>query len=137
MRRPFWDQRGVSADEIDPDRSSSIVDCPRELNQIASQSFSDQRYRRYRNPFICDPDSKFVTNLVDCLYEPGGHRSDLVTCFLRDPVHRVAAAIEQAQTERNRAHVEMLHLGHCDGLKYLGLGVFHKRLRIAKCEMRI
>ena len=35
------------------------------------------------------------------------------------------AAIEQAQTECHRAHVEMLHLGHRDGLQNLGLGVFH------------
>ena len=32
---------------------------------------------------------------------------------------------KQIQTKRDRAHIEVLHLGHGDGLKDFGLGVFH------------
>jgi len=95
------------------------------LHEIAAQSFSNEGDWRDRDAFVCDPNSELLADFIDDGHESRGDGADLVTGFLRDTRHRVALAVEQAESERDGAHVEMLHLGHRDCLQDLGLSVFH------------
>ena len=128
------DQRGVAADEIDTDRSRSVVDGASDLEQIALQPsvIRETGVIEMRLLATLIPNSSPISSTV-CTSRAATERI-FVTGFLRDTGHRVAGAIEQAQTERNCAHVEMLHLGHRDGLKDLGLGVFHLSDHFAENE---
>jgi ABC-type transport system involved in cytochrome c biogenesis ATPase subunit len=59
------------------------------------------------------------------LHETRRGTANFLAGFLRDRRDRVTAAVEQAEAERHRTHIEVLHLGHGNGLQDFGLGVFH------------
>ena len=97
------------------------------LDEIAFRAFGDQGetgVTEIRLFATLIPNSSPISSTVGT--SASSNRADLVAGFLRDHGDRVAAAIEQVETERDRAHVEMLHLGHRDGLKNFGLCVFHR-----------
>src|ERR1700704_4816073 len=116
------DQRGIAAEEVNADGGGGLIYCLRYLGRIAARTFGDQRDWSDRDALIGNADTKLVANLIDRLDQARGYAFDLSARSLGHLRHRVAGAIEQTESERDGAHIEMFHLRHRYGLENFCLG---------------
>ena len=117
-REAFVDERRVAADEVNADFPGGLVNRAGERQQLlrGARPARDERGRRDRDALVGDSQAVLLADLVHGWDEARGRALDLLAHGLRGLFNRRTHAVAQREAERDRAHVEVLDLGHAHGL---------------------
>ena len=112
------DESRVAADEIDPDRLGSAIECPgihRVVRRVTG--CGHHRDRGDGDAFVDDRDTELMADVLARFDEVFRFAADFIIDALTGPFGRIRSAIEQVDPHCDRAHIEVLLTEHAQGFQ--------------------
>ena len=111
-RKALVNQCAVAADEVHADRLGCFLQDFRIFYRISAGYRRQKRDGCDRDPFVNDRDAVGALDLLTGCHQMFGTACDLIVDLLRRTVYVVVGAIEEGQSHRDRADVEIFVVDH-------------------------
>ena len=115
------DERGISAEEIDPQRRRRFVQRLADQGRLFGKRRRNQADGRHRYPLVDNGDTVFSRELGRGLYDLFRAAAYEIVNVFRRLLRGAPHAGKQGKPHGNRADVEMLPLDHVDGFQNVEL----------------